>query len=108
MSDVLVETNPDLQWSEGFYRGFFTLTITADQLNASYYAMRNISEFSRWSSQKRKGRSHERNLTANFNLEAFNSATFTVNAGESKLARPVAGGKVLAGALKSSNSSSST
>ena len=43
-SRVLVSVNTDLQWSEGSYRGFFTLTLDPNQANATYYAMRNISE----------------------------------------------------------------
>jgi alkaline phosphatase D len=103
ISAQLVATNVDLQWSEGFYRGFFTLTITADHLNASYYAMQNISKLAGNSWHQPEGLTE---LTGNFNLDAFNSATFTVNAGENKLARPVAGGEVLAGALKSNSTSS--
>lgn len=42
---VAAKGNEDLQWSEGSYRGFFTLTITPSIMNATYYAMRNISEY---------------------------------------------------------------
>ncbi|KAF8959022.1 PhoD-like phosphatase-domain-containing protein [Flammula alnicola] len=80
ISNGLVQVNTDLQWSEGSYRGFFTLTIDSEHLNATYYAMRNIS-FA--------------------NLDGFASAQFQVKAGENKLSRPVAGGTVLAGVLKS-------
>lgn len=80
ISTTLVAENIDLQWSEGSYRGFFTLTISNEKLLATYYAMRNVS-FA--------------------NLDFFASANFTVNAGENRLARPVAGGKTLAGVLKS-------
>ncbi|RDX56550.1 hypothetical protein OH76DRAFT_1426103 [Lentinus brumalis] len=78
-SQVLVGVNPDLQWSEGSYRGFFTLTLNTTHANATYFAMRNIS---------------------NANLDGFASATFIVKAGANKLSRPVAGGSVLAGVLK--------
>ncbi|KAK1221855.1 hypothetical protein PQX77_015325 [Marasmius sp. AFHP31] len=73
------DANLNLQWSEGSYRGFFTLTIDQQTLNATYYAIRNVS-FP--------------------NLDAFISAEFVVEAGANKLARPVAGGVVNAGALK--------
>ncbi|KAM5534094.1 hypothetical protein V8D89_012275 [Ganoderma adspersum] len=79
ISTVLVAANTDLQWSEGSYRGFFTLTLDPHQANATYWAMRNVS---------------------NANLEAFQSATFIVKAGANKLSRPVAGGSVSAGVLK--------
>ncbi|KAJ3798698.1 PhoD-like phosphatase-domain-containing protein [Lentinula aff. detonsa] len=78
-SQEYVAANLDLQWSEGSYRGFFTLTIDPNTLNATYYAMRNIT-FA--------------------NLDGFASANFVVKAGENKLSRPVAGGSTLAGVLK--------
>lgn len=43
-SQTIVGGNTDLQWSEGSYRGFFTLTLDPHQAVATYYAMRNISE----------------------------------------------------------------
>ncbi|KAJ8468710.1 hypothetical protein ONZ51_g9467 [Trametes cubensis] len=79
ISQVFVQINEDLQWSEGSYRGFFTLTLNTTNAVATYYAMRNISSA---------------------NLDAFASATFVVEAGANKLARPVAGGSVQAGVLK--------
>ncbi|KAF9457170.1 PhoD-like phosphatase-domain-containing protein [Collybia nuda] len=79
-SRVLVDVNADLQWSEGSFRGFFTLTIDADTLNATYYAMRN---------------------TSFANLDGFVSARFLVKNGQNRLSRPVAGGAVSAGVLKS-------
>ncbi|KAJ3492307.1 hypothetical protein NLI96_g25 [Meripilus lineatus] len=79
-SQLYVSVNADLQWSEGYYRGFFTLKLDPNNAFASYYAMRN---------------------TSTANLDSFISANFTVKAGANKLTRPVAGGQVLAGALKS-------
>ncbi|KAG7452581.1 uncharacterized protein BT62DRAFT_879359 [Guyanagaster necrorhizus] len=80
VSQAFVAANADLQWSEGFYRGFFSLKVDPSQLNATFYAMNDI---------------------ASANLKGFATAEFIVKAGESKLSRPVAGGTVLAGALKS-------
>ncbi|KAI0341784.1 hypothetical protein BDW22DRAFT_1346074 [Trametopsis cervina] len=79
--------NADLQWSEGHFRGFFTLTLNTSHSVATYYAMNNVS---------------------NPNLDAFASATFVVKAGANKLSRPVAGGKVFAGALKGQASASAS
>ncbi|KAI8968680.1 PhoD-like phosphatase-domain-containing protein [Trametes punicea] len=79
ISQQLVQVNVDLQWSEGSYRGFFTLTLNATTATATYYAMQNVS---------------------NPNLDAFASASFVVDAGTNKLRRPVAGGQVKAGVLK--------
>lgn len=80
-SRVLVANNTDLQWSEGSYRGFFLLNISPSTLSATYFAMNNIS---------------------NPNLDGFASAHFVVEKGANKLSRPVAGGSVKAGVLKSS------
>ncbi|KAJ7774749.1 PhoD-like phosphatase-domain-containing protein [Mycena metata] len=80
VSSIFVAENPDLQWSEGSFRGFFTLSINAEMVNCTYYAMRDIGSA---------------------NLDAFASAQFIVKAGENKLSRPVAGGTVAAGVLKS-------
>ncbi|EIM90126.1 uncharacterized protein STEHIDRAFT_50834 [Stereum hirsutum FP-91666 SS1] len=89
---VAAKGNEELQWSEGSYRGFFTLTINPDTLTATYYAMNN---------------------TNSSNLDGFASAQFVVENNANKLSRPVAGGVVNAGVLKSSvvnatNSSSSS
>jgi len=80
ISRVLVANNTDLQWSEGSYRGFFLLNINPHTLTATYFAMKNIS---------------------NPNLDGFASAQFIVEKGANKLSRPVAGGSVKAGVLKS-------
>lgn len=63
MSQYVVtdEINTDLHWSEGSYRGFYTLTVSPSQINATYWAMKDIKSF---------------------NLDAFPSAIFTVQAGE--------------------------
>jgi hypothetical protein len=37
--------NEALQWSEASYRGFFTLTLDPYWANATYYAMKNISQY---------------------------------------------------------------
>ncbi|KAK7043606.1 hypothetical protein VNI00_008217 [Paramarasmius palmivorus] len=78
---VATESNLNLQWSEGHYRGFFTLEVKAETVNATYYAMRN---------------------TSNPNLDGFVIAQFIVDAGANKLSRPVGGGveNIKAGALK--------
>ena len=36
--------NEDLQWSEASFRGFFTLTIDTEKVNATYWAMSNTSK----------------------------------------------------------------
>jgi hypothetical protein len=44
ISSIWARENIDLQWSEAFFRGFFTLEVTPQALNATYYSMRDISE----------------------------------------------------------------
>ncbi|KZV99770.1 hypothetical protein EXIGLDRAFT_762419 [Exidia glandulosa HHB12029] len=82
-SAALLAANPELQWSEGSFRGFFVLSVGADSLNATYYAMNNIRIES---------------------ADGFASANFTVLPGENRLHRPVAGGTVAAGVLQNATS----
>ncbi|THH20670.1 hypothetical protein EW146_g707 [Bondarzewia mesenterica] len=99
ISEVYVAVNEELQWSEGSYRGFFTLTINPSTLTATYYAMNNISQPHLFASVP-----YGRLLVwlPGFpNLDGFASAQFVVKNGANKLTRPVAGGMVEAGVLKS-------
>ncbi|XP_006457006.1 hypothetical protein AGABI2DRAFT_154430 [Agaricus bisporus var. bisporus H97] len=82
VSAGFVGENIDLQWSEGFFRGFFSLDVTPEHLSATYYSMRNVTFR---------------------NSDGFVSAKFSVKAGDNHLTRPVADGKVLSGALKNGN-----
>jgi alkaline phosphatase D len=75
----LTAANPELQWQELYYRGYFEISIGYDSVNASFfglptYATRNGYEIS--------------------------LANFTVVSGENKLHRTVAGGQVEFGSLK--------
>jgi alkaline phosphatase D len=45
ISKEVLATNTDLQWSEGSFRGFYTLTIDTESVTATYYAMRNVCEY---------------------------------------------------------------
>uniref|UniRef100_A0A0W0FWN5 PhoD-like phosphatase metallophosphatase domain-containing protein n=1 Tax=Moniliophthora roreri TaxID=221103 RepID=A0A0W0FWN5_MONRR len=73
--------NLNLQWSEGHYRGFFTLAVDAQRVYTTFYSMKN-------------------HIIPN--LEGFMIPDFIVEAWANKLNRPVAGGvgKIRAGALK--------
>ncbi|KAG8754438.1 hypothetical protein FRC12_011190 [Ceratobasidium sp. 428] len=84
VSKQLVAVNADLHWSEGSWRGFFTLSLAAKNLTARYYAMKNLNST---------------------NTDAFLSAEFHVTAGANRLTRPVAGGSVAAGVLKGNQTS---
>lgn len=39
LSTGLLALNPDLQWSEGSFRGFFVLSVSAAKLESSFYAL---------------------------------------------------------------------
>lgn len=54
--------NTDLQWAEGSYRGFYLLTVSPSTVNATYWAMKDLTSL---------------------NLNAFPSVQFTVHSGES-------------------------
>ncbi|KAF5361757.1 hypothetical protein D9756_002575 [Leucocoprinus leucothites] len=99
VSSTYVRDNLDLQWSEGFFRGFFTLEVTPQTLNAIYYSMKDVSEYFTPVNQALPVDSVQ--IKGFRNLDGFAIANFVVNIGENRLARPVAGGKVFSGALKS-------
>lgn len=44
VSRSLVKDTPSLQWSEGYYRGYFELQITAEQVQAQFFGIPNIKE----------------------------------------------------------------
>lgn len=44
-SSIFVRDNVDLQWSEGFFRGFFTLSVTPKTLNATYFSMNDVCKY---------------------------------------------------------------
>ncbi|KAG6888551.1 hypothetical protein C0995_007423 [Termitomyces sp. Mi166 len=108
LSRVFVAENAELQWSEGSFRGFFTITVAPETLNATFYGMSNISaHFYRLYTKVRKGSLTCFNV-ANANLDHLEIANFVVKAGENKLSRPVAGGSVTAGIIKAALNSSTT
>ena len=79
ISSGLVRDNEELQWSEGWYRGYFELHITHDKIDAQFFGNPSL--------QTRNG--YEVSL-----------ANFTVVNGANRLSRPVAGGVVEDGALQ--------
>ncbi|EME85270.1 uncharacterized protein MYCFIDRAFT_150372 [Pseudocercospora fijiensis CIRAD86] len=76
-SDWLVGANPELQWNDLYYRGYFELHLTYEEVNASYFGLPTV---------------HTRNP-----LE-ISIANFTVKSGANKLQRPF--GVVESGSLK--------
>ncbi|CAD0089661.1 unnamed protein product [Aureobasidium vineae] len=78
-SSILVRDNAELQWNEGYYRGYFELQVGYDAVHASYYGMPTV---------------------ASRNPLEISLANFTVLNSGNKLQRPVAGGKVESGYIK--------
>ncbi|KAI1345190.1 PhoD-like phosphatase-domain-containing protein [Xylariaceae sp. FL0016] len=74
-----VGNNTELQWQDGYYRGYFLLSVTPDKVEARYYGSPSVASRNPWD---------------------LPLANFTVLSGENKIARPVAGGVVEAGALR--------
>jgi alkaline phosphatase D len=75
----LVSDNEELQWSEGWYRGYFELHISPEKVDAHFFGTPSL--------QTRNG--YEVSL-----------ANFTVEAGGNRLSRPIAGGTVEDGHLR--------
>lgn len=86
VSEKLVRDNQELQWQEGWYRGYFELMITPEKVDAYFYGMPSL--------QTRNG----------FELSLAN---FTVLNAENHLQRPVGGGLVEDGALQRGEASMS-
>jgi len=78
-SDWLEMANPELHWNDLYYRGYFELQISYDEVNASYFGMPTI---------------------INRNPDEISLANFTVKSGENRLQRPIAGGVAESGSLK--------
>lgn len=76
-SDWLVGANPELQWNDLYYRGYFELQITYDEVNASFFGLPTI---------------------VNRNPLEISIANFTVKSGANKLQRPF--GVAESGSLK--------
>jgi len=85
-SALLIRDNEELQWQEGYYRGYYELQISPENVRASYFGLPNL--------RTRNG------------LE-IPLANFTVEAGANALQRPIAGGTVEHGALKNGTVSGS-
>lgn len=74
-----VAENEELQWQDGYYRGYFILSLTAERAQARYYGSPSV---------------------ATRNPYDIPLANFTMEAGTGRLARPVGGGRVESGALQ--------
>ncbi|KAI8635177.1 alkaline phosphatase-like protein [Xylariaceae sp. FL1651] len=74
-----VGNNSELQWQDGYYRGYIFLSVKPDVVEARYYGSPSVASRNSWD---------------------LPLANFTVLSGENKLSRPVAGGSVESGALR--------
>ncbi|KAF2750210.1 hypothetical protein M011DRAFT_474675 [Sporormia fimetaria CBS 119925] len=82
VSGNLVRENPELQWNEGYYRGYYELHVSPKEVRAEYYGCPTV---------------------ATRNPFEISLANFTVKAGTNHLERSVGNGTVEAGALKGGN-----
>lgn len=78
-SRSLIADNRELQWQEGYYRGYYEMQISSHRVRASYFGTPNL--------QNRNG-------------YKVPLANFTVENKANRLSRPVAGGAVENGALQ--------
>jgi alkaline phosphatase D len=78
-SDALERANSELHWNDLYYRGYFELHISSEEVKASFFGMPSI---------------------ATRNSLEISLANFTVKSGENRLQRPVAGGVAESGSLK--------
>ena len=79
LSHIIESTNKELQWQDLYYRGYFELHFTPEEVQANFFGMPAIRERNAWE---------------------IPLANFTVKSGENRLQRPVAGGVVESGSLK--------
>ncbi|RCI15920.1 hypothetical protein L249_2835 [Ophiocordyceps polyrhachis-furcata BCC 54312] len=75
----MIKRNDEMQWQEGYYRGYFILTVTPEQAKAQFYGTPSVATRNSWE---------------------LPLANFTVKAGENHIERPVAGGNVESGAVR--------
>ncbi|KAG6353311.1 hypothetical protein INS49_007552 [Diaporthe citri] len=78
-AQVVVEENESLQWQDGYYRGYFILSLTPERATAQYFGSPSVATRNSWD---------------------LSLANFTKEAGSNRLTRPVAGGTVEAGFLR--------
>ncbi|KAF2104241.1 alkaline phosphatase-like protein [Rhizodiscina lignyota] len=78
-SHILTSSNEELQWQETYYRGYYELDISYEEVKAEYFGTPTV-------------------ITRN--PYEISLANFTVKSGANKLQRPVAGGVAESGSLR--------
>ncbi|KAL8871533.1 MAG: hypothetical protein Q9174_002654 [Haloplaca sp. 1 TL-2023] len=74
-----VNQNEVLQWQDGYYRGYFLMTVGKDRVETQFFGSPSVATRNAWD---------------------LPLANFTVLAGDNRLSRPVAGGSVESGSLR--------
>ncbi|SPO06053.1 related to alkaline phosphatase D precursor [Cephalotrichum gorgonifer] len=75
----LIRLNEEMMWQEGYYRGYFRLAITKEEVKAHFYGSPSVATRNSWD---------------------LPLANFTVASGANHLSRPIAGGKAESGAIR--------
>ncbi|KAI1300350.1 alkaline phosphatase-like protein [Xylaria venustula] len=78
-SQYRLGNNSQLQWQDGYYRGYISLSVKQESVEARFYGSPSVASRNSWD---------------------LPLANFTVLSGENKLSRPVGGGSVESGALR--------
>lgn len=89
--------NPELQWNEGYYRGYYELQVRQNEVLAKFFG-KDVPPIEYHSSYLTRRLGCPTVATRN-NWE-IPLANFTVKAGDNHLARPIAGGQVEAGYIQ--------
>ncbi|KAM4054509.1 phoD-like phosphatase domain-containing protein [Hirsutella rhossiliensis] len=75
----MIRRNDEMQWQEGYYRGYFILHVRPGQTRAEFYGSPSVATRNPWD---------------------LPLANFTISAGQNHLDRPVANGRVESGAVR--------
>ncbi|KAF2120145.1 PhoD-like phosphatase-domain-containing protein [Lophiotrema nucula] len=78
-STWLQNANDELQWQDLYYRGYYELHFTSEEVTANYFGLPTVVSRNNWE---------------------IPLANFTVKSGANKLQRPIAGGVVESGSVK--------
>lgn len=75
----MIRRNDEMMWQEGYYRGYFHLSVTPEKLEAQFYGSPSVATRNAWD---------------------IPLANFTVVANDNHLERPIGGGQAESGALR--------
>jgi len=98
----LVQANRELQWQEGYYRGYFVMSVRKDKVTTQYFGEFDHAGFDLDKQQLILFPNLGSPSVATRNSYDIPLANFTVAAGVNHLARPIGGGNVEAGFARGS------